>query len=252
MQSRLLFLPETPGRELIGTPADLGMNYQPVSLATQDGERLDAWFIPAESATLTLLFFHGNAGNISHRLDSILQFHRLNLNVFIFDYRGYGLSSGTPSERGTYLDAQAAWNHLRKQRNLPATDIVLFGRSMGGPIAAWLATQTSPGALMIESSFTSVPDMAAELYPFLPVRRLSHLQYATRKSVAAASCPVLVIHSRDDEIIPFEHGQRIFEGANEPKRMLEIQGGHNDGFLLSGPRYTAGISDFLRELVRAP
>ncbi len=247
MQPRLLYYPELPGRELVGTPADIGLEYEPVTLVTGDDVRLGAWFIPHTAGDATLLFLHGNAGNISHRLDSIRQFHDLGLSVFILDYRGYGESEGTPSETGTYDDATTAWNYLVEQRRIAPRNIVLFGRSLGATIAAELAARTRPGALIMESAFTSVPDMAATIYPWLPVRLLSRYRYDARRQLDRISCPLLIVHSRDDEIIPFTHGQRLFEHAREPKQFLELRGGHNDGFLVTGRGYIEGIGRFLSE-----
>ena len=244
-QSRMIFYPEIPSREIMMTPDRIGLVYEPVQLVTDDGIKLDAWFMPREHARGVLLFFHGNAGNISHRLDSLQLFHDLGLAVLIFDYRGYGRSEGRISEQGTYRDAEAAWRYLAEERKIPVRDIVLFGRSLGAAVAAQLATRHTPGALMIESAFTSVPDMAADIYPFLPVRWLARFQYATGEYLASVSCPVLVVHSRDDEIIPFKHGQRLFELAKEPKQWLPIRGGHNDGFIVSGRSYVDGFNSFL-------
>ncbi len=247
MQPRLLYYPDLPGRKLMATPADIGLEYEPVSLVTGDGIRLSAWFIPRIADRGTLLFLHGNAGNISHRLDSIRLFHELGLSVFILDYRGYGESEGKPSEAGTYDDATAAWRYLVEQRHIEPRNIVLFGRSLGAGIAAELAARIRPGALIMESAFTSVPDMAATLYPWLPVRLLSRYRYDARKNLARISCPLLIAHSRDDEIIPFMHGQRLFEHAHEPKYFLELRGGHNDGFLVTGQGYIDGLELFLSE-----
>jgi fermentation-respiration switch protein FrsA (DUF1100 family) len=247
MQPRLLYYPNLPGRELVGTPADIGLEYEPVTLVTGDGVRLGAWFIPHAAGDATLLFLHGNAGNISHRLDSIRQFHDLGLQVLILDYRGYGESEGSPTETGTYDDATAAWHYLITQRGIAPRDIVLFGRSLGANIAAELATRTRPGALVMESAFTSVPDMAETIYPWLPTRLLSRYRYDAYKQLAHISCPLLIVHSRDDEIIPYTHGQRLFERAREPKQFLELRGGHNDGFLVTGRDYLEGIGKFLSE-----
>jgi hypothetical protein len=197
-----------------------------------------------------VLFFHGNAGNISHRLDSLSVFHRLGFNTLIFDYRGYGQSEGSPSEDGIYRDAEAALTYLREDRGIPLKTIVYFGRSLGGSVAAWLAARTSPGALIVESSFTSAPDMAAQLYPLLPARMLTRLRYNTLEYLTRVTCPVLIIHSAEDEIIPFQHGQRLFAAAPEPKRFLEIHGDHNMGFLNSGPRYEQGLQEFLLQEFR--
>ena len=246
-QERLLFLPNMPSRSVVVTPHDVALDFQNLNINTEDGIQLDAWFIPHSDARGTLLFFHGNAGNISHRLDSIKIFHRLRLNVFIFDYRGYGRSTGSPTEQGVYKDAQAAWRYLTQERGIPAQQIVLFGRSLGGAIATRLAARTQAGALIIESTFTSVPELAAKLYPFLPVRLLARLDFNTRAELHSVNIPVLVIHSRDDEIIPFSHGQTNYDTANNPKQFIELRGGHNDGFLISNNTYQQGIERFLQQ-----
>ncbi|NGX15056.1 alpha/beta hydrolase [Wenzhouxiangella sp. XN24] len=246
-QESLLFLPNMPSREIVATPADIGLRYEALRLPTADGEELDAWFVPAPGERAVLLFFHGNAGNISHRLDSLRIFHELGLSVLIFDYRGYGRSTGRPTEPGTYEDARAAWRHLVEDRGIPAQRIVLFGRSLGGAVATWLAANAAPRALIVESAFRSVPDMAAEIYWFLPVRLLARLHYPVEELLPRVAAPVLVIHSRDDEIIPFAHGEALHAAAGPPTRLLELQGGHNTGFFHSRARYVAGIDAFLRE-----
>ena len=233
------------GRDLATTPERFGLEYQEVTLTTSDGERLHGWYLPAPGARHTLLFFHGNAGNISHRLDSLLLFRQLGLSQLILDYRGYGRSSGRPSEAGLYRDGEAAWNYLTRELGLEPGQIVLFGRSLGGAVAVWLAAREAPAGLIVESSFTSVPDLGAELYPWLPVRWLSRLRFDSRSRIAQVRAPVLVVHSRDDEIIPFAHGQALFAAANPPKRLLELRGGHNDGFMVSRGPYLNGLRSFL-------
>jgi len=245
MQAKLLYYPNIPSRRLTASPADIGLEYESVSLSTIDGVGIHGWFIPVAQERGTLLFFHGNAGNIAHRLDSIKIFHDLGLSVLIIDYRGYGQSQGRISEQGTYLDAEAAWNYLTRTRNIPAARIAVFGRSLGAAMAAYIASGKKPGALILESAFTSVPDMAARLYPFFPVRLLSRFEYNTRKMLRSVSCPVLIIHSPDDEIIPFENGQLLYESAQEPKDFLQLKGGHNEGFLISGRTYIDGIGQFI-------
>ena len=247
MQGRMLYLPNVPGRTLTMTPADMGMDYEDVSIKTADGVTLHGWFIAGRSSRV-LLFFHGNAGNISHRLDSIRQFQDLGLSVLIIDYRGYGQSEGRPTENGVYRDADAAWRYLREDRATLAGDIIIFGRSLGASVASRLAAQHQPLALIVESSFTSVPDIAKELYPWLPARWLSRLRHATRDYIREVRCPVLVVHSRDDEIIPFHHGEEIFASANEPRTLLAIRGTHNDGFLRDENTYVGGFRTFLAGL----
>jgi len=244
-QSRLVYFPNMPSRALGPGPDSIGLAYETVEIITEDGIRLDAWYVPAREARGTVLFFHGNAGNISHRLDSLRVFNQLGLSTLIFDYRGYGRSEGKVSEQGIYRDAEAAWRHLTGERGIPAAEIVLFGRSLGAAVAASVASRHRPGALIIESGFVSVPDMAAELYPWLPARWLARIGFPTGDFLEAVSSPVLVVHSRDDEVIPFGHGLRLFEIAREPKQLLELRGGHNDGFLVSGRRYLDGLDAFL-------
>jgi hypothetical protein len=244
-QAGLLYLPDMPSRELAATPADIGLAYETVRIDTADGPRLHGWYLPAQAARGTLLFFHGNAGNISHRLDSLRIFHALRLNVLIFDYRGYGQSEGKPSEEGTQRDALAAWRHLVQVRGESPQRIVLFGRSLGAALAAWLAARERPAALILESGFTSVPDMAAELYWWLPARTLARLNYATADYLGGVRSPVLVAHSPDDEIIPYHHGRALYAAAPEPKAFLEMKGDHNGGFLASGDAYLRGLDRFL-------
>lgn len=246
-QASLLYLPHIPTSQIEYTPAAINLAFENVHLETPDGETLHGWFVPAGNPdrNAAVLIFHGNAGNISHRLDTLRIWHALGYDSFIFDYRGYGESSGSPDEEGTYTDAQTAWDYLVGEKGIPPDRLVLFGRSMGGAIAAQLATRIEPAALIIESSFSSVPDIAADLYPWLPARLLSRFEYDTRAHARQARCPVMVIHSREDEIIPFEHGHAIYAAAATPKYMLTLQGSHNQGFLNSGMHYIEGLQDFL-------
>ncbi len=237
-----------PGGELICTPSDAGMQWEDVWLETGDGVALNGWFVAAAAqARGTVLFCHGNAGNISHRLPSIEIFHYLDLNTFIFDYRGYGMSEGSPDEEGTYKDVQAAWDYLTEHRGIPPESIIIFGRSLGGAVAAHAAADNNPGLLILESPFSSLRQLGSELYPWLPVKLLSGYDYSTVEYVTNVDCPLIVIHSREDEIIPCEHGQRIYEAAPRQKSFLEISGDHNSGFMTSGTVYSGGLDSLLRE-----
>jgi hypothetical protein len=244
-QGRLIYFPE---KKMVGTPHDIQLSYDAIYFKTEDQVELFGWYVPAPNAKGTILFCHGNAGNISNRLDYLEIFHGLGLSTFIFDYRGFGLSAGTPSERGTYLDSEAAWDYLVSKRGIPPNHIIVYGESLGGAIAARLAARHEPGALILASTFTSLPDLGAELYPLFPVRLLSRFKYNTLEFMRQVKCPALVIHSPDDEIIPFRQGREIFDALTIPGEMLSIKGDHNSGFITSGRVYTQGIERFVSKL----
>ena len=243
-QSHLVFFPGT-GREVVVTPQTYGLGFETVGIGTADGETLQAWWVPAEGARGTVLFFHGNAGNISHRLDYLLMFNRLRYSTLIVDYRGYGKSTGTPSEEGTYRDAEAAWDYLRNARHAQPRDVVIAGESLGAAVATWLAAKVGPRAVVVLSTFTSATDLGAEVYWFLPVRLLSRIGYDNRENLKRIRAPVFIAHSRDDDIVPYSHGKQLYEVANEPKSFLEMRGGHNDGFIFTHPEWVAQLGAFL-------
>jgi len=244
-QSRFIYFPD---KQIIYTPAQIGLSYQDVFLTSNDGLKLHGWYIARENNLTTVLFCHGNAGNISHRLESIQIFVDLGLNVFIFDYRGYGQSEGRPDEIGTYRDGRASWDFLVENLKINRENIIIFGRSLGCGIAAWLAKEENPAGLILESSFTSISDLGRKHYPFLPVRWLTRIHYPVAQYVQKISCPKLFIHSREDELIPFRQGQTNFNLAAEPKAFLQIHGSHNDGFIVSKDVYVKGLKSFLLQL----
>lgn len=245
MQPSFLY---SPVRQVTYNPGDLGLAYEKVLFETEDGLKLSGWFIPAQNSRITVLFCHGNGGNMSHRLDSISMLNELGLNCFIFDYRGYGSSQGKCSEQGTYLDAEAAWKWLTEKKNIAGENIILFGRSLGGSIAANLAGDVKPRGLIIESCFTSYVDIGKKFYPYMPIRLFASYSYKTIDYVQRIACPIMIIHSRNDEVIPFEFGLQLYEAANEPKEFVEIFGSHNDGFLFSGKTYTQAWQQWLKFL----
>jgi len=262
MQSTFLY---GPMREVPYTPGELGLDFESVVVKSSDGLQLSGWYIPARKPghgaracpeqgrrdpghEMTVLFCHGNGGNMFHRLDSISILHNLGLNCFIFDYRGYGQSEGKPSEEGTYLDAKAAYKWLTEEKKKSADNIILFGRSLGGTIAAQLAGKVEVKSLIIESSFTSYVDIGRKFYPYMPVRWFTKFSYKTVDYVKDVHCPVMIIHSRNDEFVPFEFGCRLYEAANEPKEFIEISGSHNDGFLFSIEIYNKAWTKWLKFL----
>ncbi len=245
LQPRFLY---APVREITYKPADINLAYEKLALKTEDGLKIAAWYIPASNAKYTILFCHGNAGNKTHQLDSINLFNEMGLNCLIFDYRGYGDSQGKPTEAGTYMDAAAAWRWLTEKKHIPPQRIIIFGRSLGGSIAAHLATRVTPHALVLESAFTSYEQIGKKFYPYMPVGMFAKFNYNTLDYVKRVRCPILFIHSRNDEIIPFEFALRLYAAASEPKQLLEITGSHNDGFLFSGAVYTNGWKEWLHSI----
>jgi uncharacterized protein len=247
LQSRLVYFPDA---QIIATPGDRGLAYEEISFEAADGVQLSAWYVPAEAGRGVVLFSHGNGGNISYNLPFVEMLHGVGLSTFIYDYRGYGRSKGKPTEEGTYRDITGAWQYLTESRKVPAGQILLYGQSLGGPIAAKLAAEKTPVALILDSTFTSFVDIAGYHYPFLPVRWLARFEYNTLEHVNAVRCPVLVIHSPDDEIAPFSQGAALYEAAPEPKAFVKLRGGHNDALFLSAEEYRKGIGGFLKKIGR--
>ncbi|TVQ88661.1 MAG: alpha/beta hydrolase [Chromatiaceae bacterium] len=266
-QGRLLFYPTS---ELIATPRDWGLAYTDVDLVSSDGVRLHGWFIPgpaadqapatdpapdqtaAQTPRRTLLFLHGNAGNISHRRDSLLIFHRLGLDVLIIGYRGYGRSTGHPSEDGLYADADAAWRWLVDTHGVDPAAIVIFGRSLGAAVAAQLAATRpageAPAALIAESGFADLGSLARTLFPGVAHVLPLHYRFDAADWISQVQSPVLVLHSADDEIIPYNQGRALFEAAPEPRQFVVLRGDHNHGFLHSQPAYERALARFLAGL----
>lgn len=250
VQARHIYCPT----QLIATTPDRhGLLFEAIDFESSDGLLLHGWFVPRSPECIgrerVVLFFHGNTGNISDCIDTLEMFHQMGLSTFIFDYRGYGRSQGSPTEQGTYDDAEAAWAYLLRDRGIKSEDVIVLGRSLGAAIASAQAARHAPGALVIESTFTSAPELAAELFRIFPARLMSRFKYRVRDNIANTHCPVLIVHSNDDEVIPFHHGRRLYEVANEPKAFLEIEGAHADGFYTTGKPYVDGLKKFLQQVM---
>lgn len=249
-QRKMVYFPRA---ELVGVPSEIGLAYDDVRLTNRLGTSIHGWWLPRDKARLTVLFCHGNGGNVSHRLETLRIFHGLGVSAFIFDYSGYGLSDGEPSEAGTRGDARAAWDWLVREQGIAPGSIVLFGRSLGGAVAAELARELSgegvrPAGIVLESTFTSVPDMGAYMYPWLPVRHLARYSYDSAGALAGLDLPGLFLHSPDDEIVPYALGRRLYQGYDGPKTFEELKGDHNGGYLLTGPTYVDALDRFLTGL----
>jgi fermentation-respiration switch protein FrsA (DUF1100 family) len=244
-QDDLVFFPGAPPAT---TPRAAGLAFEEHEIATEDGERLHAWTVggarPGDARAL-ILHSHGNAGSIEHRIDAAAAFVELGFAVLLYDYRGYGRSSGTPSEAGLYRDARAAWRHATEVLGWPPGRIVLFGESLGGAVAIELACRADPAAVVVEETFSSLPDVGARVYPWLPVRLLARTRMASAAKLAGLRAPLLVIHSPDDEIVPFELGRRLFEAAREPKAFLATGGRHAQGGFRLREQWVGEVRAFL-------
>ncbi|MCS3902771.1 fermentation-respiration switch protein FrsA (DUF1100 family) [Methylohalomonas lacus] len=245
-QERLIFQPTSM---LAATPESIGIDYETVELRISDEVVLHGWFIPAHNSRGTVLYLHGNAGNISHRLVMLEMLNHLGLSTLIIDYRGYGNSSGQPSERGTYADAEAAWNHLTLERDIKPDEIIIYGRSLGGAVAAWLAARVEPAGVILESTFVSMQSLAQSIYPYVPVGLLLRNEYPVRENVTAIRSPLLLIHSPDDEIIPYSHAEKLFEAASGSRELKTISGKHDQGFLDSGDSYRNILNKFSQQVL---
>ncbi len=242
-----------PSREFSVLPRTFRMPSEEVSLAPEPAISLHGWFLPAVDGPLAdrglvLLYCHGNGGNVSNRVHKSNVFHKLGLSVLVFDYRGFGKSTGSPDEAGTYRDGEAAYKFLTGKKGFPPERIILYGESLGNGVSLELARKRRSAALIVDSAFTSIPDMALEVFPWLPVRPWIRNRYDNLAKIGGVGRPVLVMHSPEDQVIPFEMGKRLFAAAAEPKAFLEMQGGHDEGYIDSSPRYERAISDLLKGL----
>ena len=245
LEKRFVFFPSA---DLLYTPSSAGLDYEDVRFRTSDGLVLHGWFIPGDSAAgETWLWFHGNGGNIGHRIDELaLAHHRTRANIFIFDYRGYGESEGKPSEKGTYLDSRAAVEYLLSRPGADESRIVYQGHSLGAAVAVELALTRPPAAMVLVSPFASVRDMARLTLPFPPVGWLIRNHYDSVSRIRRLNVPILVLHGDQDETVPLSQGRKLYEAANEPKRFQVLEGAaHNDTYEVAAGQYWGAIESFL-------
>jgi fermentation-respiration switch protein FrsA (DUF1100 family) len=247
-QESFIFFPD---RAMAGTPALAGLRFEEVALRTADGPVLAGWWVPAERPRGAVIFCHGNAGNISHRLDRLSQFRDLGLSVLAFDYRGYGASQGRPTEEGTYRDMDSAVEHVERARGLSPHRTLFWGESLGGAVAVEAATRHPCAGVVLESTFTSVPEMARLYYAWLPARLLT-IRYDTLGRLPSLAVPLLVLHSPEDDIVPFAMGERLYAAARPPKALVRLRGGHNDGGLPACPEATDLVRRWLEDVLPVP
>jgi uncharacterized protein len=235
-------------------PMAYGVTATPMVIITNDGVRLSAWAMPDTVGALSypwVLYLHGNAGNISTRTRFFALLMERGVHIFAVDYRGYGLSEGEPSERGLYLDGDAAYECLVRQLHVPARNVIIQGHSLGSAVAVDVAAHAKAAGLVLDGAFTSLVDRAQELYPYLPVRLIMKNRFDSMEKLPRVTMPKLFIHATDDALIPIEHGRRLYAVASDPKRFLEVAGGHNDSYLQDEERYFGGLSQFIHDVTGA-
>jgi fermentation-respiration switch protein FrsA (DUF1100 family) len=235
-----------PYKEIPETPANLGSTYEETNFKTADGKLLNGWFVPAKDAKTTVLYCHGNAGNIYNRLHKVKFFHEMGVNFFIFDYRDYGKSIGKPSEQGLYKDAQAVYDYIVSRGDVDKNKIVVYGKSLGGPVAADLCLHREITTLILEGSFVSVVLRAQKLYPFLPMKFLITQKYDAMAKVKDIHIPKLIAYARQDEVISFRHGEVLFNAAADPKQFLSFDGSHNDDVYTTSIAYKDFLLNFIK------
>lgn len=243
VESKTVFF---PSHEIEVTPAFIKLPFREINLKTSDNLQLHAWFLPRDGR-YTMLFCHGNAGNISTRLEKLELLCSLGCSVFIFDYRGYGRSDGVPSERGMYLDTQAAYDYLVNELKVPPQQILIYGESLGGAAAVELARKSVNAGLILEGVFSRARDMARALYPFLPPI-LFTVKLDSLSKIKEVGAPLLFIHSPDDTLVPIALARKLYRAAPEPKYFSEIRGTHSTAFLDSRAQYLTALRMFIARL----
>lgn len=222
-------------------------SFEDAEFQAPDGTRLHGWYADRPDARAVILYCHGNAGNVTHRAHTLAVLSdSVGASVLVFDYRGYGKSQGKPSEDGILADARAARAWLAEREGISQSDVVLMGRSLGGAVAVDLAAKDGARALVLESTFTSVPDVGAYHYPWVPVRALLRTQFDAAAMIGRYGGPLLQSHGDADTIVPYRFGKKLFQAARDPKRLITIPGGdHNDA---QPPRYYQALIEFLDDL----
>ncbi|MDD5477550.1 MAG: alpha/beta hydrolase [Candidatus Omnitrophica bacterium] len=234
-----------PDKEVDISPQSIGLVYDDVYFETEDGETLNGWFVPAKDTKITILFCAGRGGNLSDRLQRIKFFNEMGLNIFTFDYRGFGNSSGKPGEQGLYRDVRAAYNYLVKRKDINKDKIVVYGKSLGGPVAADLCLHFKLSALILEAAFPSLKEYVGDIGGILPTEWLVSEKFDSLSRVKNIHIPKLFVQGMDDEIISFSEGRRIFNKAAPPKEFVPFDGHHDDNMFTVSDAYKEKIMKFL-------
>lgn len=247
IERKFIFFPD---KEIVRTPADAGLRFEELSLPTQDGILINAWFIPSPGSKKVLLWFHGNGGNLSHRVEQLKVFHEgLGVNILMIDFRGYGRSEGRVGENGTYQDALASYDYLLTRPDIDPEAIIIYGQSLGAAVAVELAVQRKEAGLILEAPFASIREMAKAAFPWLPIGRLLSTRYDLISKIDRVKAPLLLIHGDKDEVVPYVQGRRVFEAARSPKEMYTVrEAGHNNLYRIGGVSYIRTMSRFIEEV----
>ena len=234
-----------PSRATPWDPGSFHQEFEDLSLTLPNGKKAHGWWLPQKQAKKLVLFLPGSIGNVSHEQSTLAFLLSFNAAVITVDYPGFGKSEGTPSEAGCYAAATAAWEYAVRQKGVEPRDVIVFGRSLGATVAAHLAARTDCGGLVCQGGFTSLPDVAAAAYPYLPARFFCYIRFNTLKYIVLCRCPVLVMHSSNDRVIPAAHGRKIFEKASPPKRFLPLAGDHYGNDWQASPGLREAFSSLL-------
>jgi hypothetical protein len=240
-QNRFLYYPT---HDIAVTPDQVGLAYTDQFFELSIGEKVHGWYLPGDSAGPTVLFLHGNGGNVGHRIDHLRLLYSLGVSTLIIDYRGYGRSTGKPSEENLYADAELAFRWLTESKRVPTNKLFAFGESIGGAVAIELASKRKVAGLIVESSFTSLKEIAQHSFPIVPTGLLLRSDYNSIDKLSRIHVPIIVSHSPDDDIVPYQFGRKLFEAANPPKQFVTLFGGHNDRGYLTDTVYTSALRRF--------
>jgi uncharacterized protein len=246
-QHKMVFF---PGKDLILTPNQIGLEYEDLYLESGDKEKINAWFLPSKDSVeiadrKVVLFCHGNAGNISHRMETVEYILGLNTSIMLFDYRGFGKSEGAPGEEEVYQDALVCYNWLIDKKNFSPDQIIIFGRSLGGAVAVDLASKVPSGGVIVESSFTSAKAMAKEMFPIFPINLILKYKLNSIDKISNVKCPVLVTHSSEDDLIPYKMGVELFNAAGKPRKFIILSGSHNERYYLNDSNYRNALIEMI-------
>jgi len=244
-QHKMVFF---PSKDLILTPDQIGLEYEDLYFESGDKEKINAWFLPASDTTennKVVLFCHGNAGNISHRMETVEYILGLSASIMLFDYRGFGKSVGAPGEEEVYQDALVCYNWLIDKKNFSPDQIIIFGRSLGGAVAVDLASKVPCGGVIVESSFTSAKDMAKVMIPMFPINLILKYKLNSIDKISNVKCPVLVTHSTEDDMIPYKMGEELFNAAGKPRKFIILSGNHNERYYFNDSNYRNALIEMI-------